>query len=201
MNALAIARRFPREAGRLRWREGLLALLATGCLFDNHAATRPARFAVGPNLRALDVPTGGGARGTTAGRTSETTPAARDPLSAVSASLKFTMQTSLHTYAGAEIETGRLEGETSSFSGAYGIFGVEQPLGFGSFGVELATGWRGLRYGTGDDEQDLLVIEPRVRGQIWIGEQWTLGGAVGAVAGRGGEWMTGVYLGVHSLRF
>jgi hypothetical protein len=58
-----------------------------------------------------------------------------------------------------------------------------------------------LRYEEGGGQENRLILEPRVRAQLWIAEQWTLGGAIGARIGTQGEWMGGLYLGVHSHRF
>lgn len=176
--------------------------LATGCMLDPRGADRPARFQAGPNMRAINVPVAtepGQAK--VAGRTVGEPDGSTERLSAVSVSLQFTMALSKHLYAGGEAEPGKLEREGSNFAGAYGILGAEHSTRLGSLGVEMATGWRGLRYEAGGAQEHRLILEPRVRGQLWIADQWTLGGAIGARLGMEGEWMAGLYLGVHSQAF
>jgi hypothetical protein len=183
---------------------GALATLASGCLFDRSIGYRPARFNAGPTVRAFNVPVApsDGAPTTTASRTIDEPDATQtDRLSAASVGLQFVMQTALHTYMGGEIEAGRLEAEGSNFSGAYWVIGGEHAGKLGSIGAELASGWRGIKPGYGADTENELVFEPRVRGQLWIAEQWTIGAAAGARLGGGGDWMAGVYLGVHSHAF
>src|SRR5690349_8380455 len=177
-----------------------VAWLATGCLFDRSIGTRPARFNAGPNTRSVVVPItqNPGAPPATTFASSTPEPEKLDTrLAAITASFQFTMAVR-GLYLGGEAETGRLEADGSNFAGAYGIVGAEHMNGFGSIGAELATGWRGLRFELGDDDHNALIFEPRVRAQMWIGEQFTLGAAAGAVVGEHGDWMAGVYLGVHS---
>ena len=179
----------------------------SGCFLDPRAGYRPARFHVGPNTRVMSVPpdaeaSGGGATGAASRSTSPSEPDAPQ-LSATSVSMQFTMAAPRWFYAGIEAETGRLERRGSNLAAAYGIVGFEQAVPLGSLGAELAAGWQGVRYQSGDDEHDSLVVEPRVRGQLWIAEQWTLGATLGARLGgdQGDDWMAGAYLGVHSHRF
>ncbi len=181
--------------------------MGSGCLLDPHAGRRPARFHLGPNTRALSVPTapdpgpvrpgGGAARSATSPE-----PDAQQ-LSAGSIAMQFTMATAYPLYTGIELETGRLDLPHSNFAAAYAVVGLDQTLGFGSIGAELATGWQSLRYHSGDLEHESLVAEPRLRGQLWIAEQWTLGATFGVrMAGEhDDDWMAGAYLGVHSHRF
>jgi hypothetical protein len=180
----------------------VVASLATGCFFDSQAGRRPARFHAGPNMRSLNVPVADRGSGPTARTATSPSPSSdREMLSATSASLQFTMQTSVHTYLGGEAETGRMERAGSNFAGAYGIAGMEHLLGPISVGAELAAGWRGLRYEFGDEEEDRFIMEPRVRTQLWFAKQWTLGASVGTRIGTEAEWMAGFYLGIHSQRF
>ena len=183
----------------------VIGVLASGCLLDRSLGYRPARFQVGPNMRAVNMAGGGGALAspTTSARSSTPTgESSTTHASAVSAALQFTMQTARHTYVGGEVETGTIGGiEGSNLAGAYGVVGGETTTGFGSLGVELATGWQGLRRNWDSDSDDRLIFEPRVRGQLWVAEQWTIGGSVGARLGGGGEWVGGIYIGVHSHRF
>lgn len=176
-----------------------VGLLGTGCLFDHDLGRRPARFYAGPTLRAVNAAAAPDAPTRAARVASE--PPASERRSAVTASLQFTMRTAFHTYAGGELEEGRFAVKGSNLAGAYGVVGTDHSLGFGSLGVELVAGWRGARYFLGDVDHDELVVEPRVRGQLWISEQWTLGGSFGARLGGAGEWMAGLTIGVHSHTF
>lgn len=179
-----------------------VAWLATGCLFDRSIGTRPARFHAGPNARSMMVPiTPDGGR-PPASTFAASTPAPEKQnarLSAYTASFQFTMKSQrAPIYLGGEAETGRMDIDGSNFAGAYGIAGTEHASSLGSIGVELAAGWRGLRFSFGDDNHDSFLFEPRVRGQLWIADQFTLGATAGALVGTEREWMAGVYLGVHS---
>lgn len=187
---------------------GLAGALASGCLFDPHAGKGPARFHVGPNARSLSVPapepSAAPVPGLAGQRSASPAPSGGEQqLSANSVALQFTMATPYAFYAGAEAETGRLGQPGSNLAVASAIVGAEQDLGFGSVGAELAVGWQSVRYDRGDQEHGTWVGEPRLRGQVWIAEQWTLGAAVGTRLSRerSDEWMAGAYLGVHSHRF
>jgi hypothetical protein len=47
-------------------------------------------------------------------------------------------------------------------------------------------------------DHDVGVLEPRVRGELWLAPQLTLGAAAGAEISGQHAWMAGIYLGVHS---
>lgn len=182
----------------------LIPGLVSGCLLDPKAGYRPARFHVGPNTRAVTLPPDtdpAPARGTAR----STVPTEPDPyqVSATSVSLQFTMASPHLFYSGIEAETGRLSLPGSNLAAAYAVVGLDQPLGFGSFGAELAAGWQGVRYESGEEDHDSLVVEPRLRAQLWIATQWTFGATAGArlAEGLSNDWMAGAYLGVHSHRF
>jgi hypothetical protein len=177
-----------------------VAVVATGCLFDRSIGTRPARFNAGPTARSLVVPITPDGGAPPANTFAGSTPAPEKVdtrLEAITASLQFTMNVR-GIYLGGEAETGKLEADGSNFAGAYGIAGIEHNNRFGVVGAELAAGWRGLRFSYGDDDHNSMLIEPRVRAQMWIGDQFTLGAAAGAVVGGHGDWMAGIFLGVHS---
>jgi hypothetical protein len=181
---------------------GIVGVLATGCLWERRP-DRPARFNAGPNMRAVNVaaPDNGRTPGTARSTTGEPD-ANTDRVSAMTASLQFTMSMGKNVYAGGEAETGKLALPGSWIAGAYGIVGAEAATRRGALGAELAAGWRGVRTSLDEgDDEDQLVLEPRVRAQLWFAEQWTLGGAVGTRLGGEGEWMAGVYIGVHSAAF
>jgi hypothetical protein len=176
---------------------GLLALSAAGCVFDGRAAQRPARFQLGVNSRHLAVrPTPDGA--TLARTTNPTTPEVpATPSSAVTGSAQFTMAWRYHTYVGAEAEAGTLGWSGSNFAGAYGVFGAESTSQLGSLAVELTAGQRWMRYDVFSKDVGSRVIEPRVRGELWLSPQITFGAALGATSGEGG-WVAGMYLSVYS---
>ena len=174
----------------------LLAVSLVGCAFDPGRHRRPARLLLGANTRAL----GPAPQSAIAAR--EATPSAAEPLgtAAHTGSAQFTMAYG-HMLAGFELETGVLDVSGSNFGGAYGVLGAEHATRSGSIGVEMATGWRALRYRTGIDDDERLIVEPRVRGQYRFGSQVSLGGVVGATLGDEGSWMVGLNLGFHSAVF
>jgi len=178
---------------------GLIVLFATGCVFDGAAAQRPARFQLAVNSRHLSVrPTPDGATGTLARTTTPPTPEVpATPSSAVTGSAQFTMAWRYHTYVGAEAEAGTLGWSGSNFAGMYGVFGAESTSQLGSLAVELAAGQRWMRYDAFSKDVGSQVIEPRVRGELWLSPQITFGAALGASSGDGG-WVAGMYLSVYS---
>jgi hypothetical protein len=187
---------------------GTMAALVSGCVLDPKAGYRPARFHVGPNTRTLSVPDAANAPPATttgAARTTSTSPEDdTQRLGATSVSMQFTMETFHGFYSGVEAETGRLDlPGTTNFAAAYGVVGLQQSVPLGALGAELAAGWQGVRYWSGEEDHDSWVAEPRLRAQLWLAEQWTLGATVGARMSRDGrdDWMAGAYLGVHSHRF
>ena len=175
-------------------------LLVAACAFDPARDIRPARFTVGMNAQHIATPapdpTTFTARTTDGGSAQ---PSASS--NAVAMSAQFTMATRDRLYLGGEVEAGRLAEPGSNLAGAYGILGAEGASHFGSLGVELATGWRGVRYTIDSNEVNDAIVQPRVRGQLWVSPQVTLGAAAGATLVGDRGWMAGVYLGVHSSLF
>jgi hypothetical protein len=177
----------------------LALLVVAACAFDPQRAIRPARFTVGMNAQRITPapdPTTVTARTTDGG---SAPPSASS--NAVAMSGQFTMSTRDHLYLGGEVEAGRLADPGSNLAGAYGIMGAEGVSHVGSLGVELATGWRGVRYTIDSNEVNDAIVQPRVRGQLWVSPQVTLGAAAGATLVGDRGWMAGVYLGVHSSLF
>jgi hypothetical protein len=180
----------------------LLGGLAGGCVLDPWAV-RPTRAQVGPQMRSINVPgpqpISGSVQSTPA--TDATGPARSSERSAAaSIDLQFTTRFGQQLYVGAEGEAGKASTGDADIGGAYAIVGIERAAKVGSVGAELATGWRGLRI-PNSDAINRFLVEPRVRGQIWIAEQWSLGGTIGAGFGNSFEWMAGVFLGLHSNAF
>lgn len=180
----------------------VLASTAGGCLWEKDLAERPARLQLGFNTRrvAMEPPKqefAGGviARTTQPGETS----APVETSTGVTGSAQFTMNYRRGLYLGAEAEAGPLARSGSFFGGAYGVAGAEAESTKGSLSVELIAGRRWVRYELGADDVASLALEPRVRGQLWLGPQISLGGVIGAnaVPGETG-WMAGVYLGIYS---
>lgn len=100
---------------------------------------------------------------------------------------------------GGEAETGRFAGQDgSNIAGGYAVAGARAPLRLGALSAELAGGWRSLRDSIDAPDHSMYILEPRVRGELWLNPQLTLGAAAGAEVGGQHAWMAGVYIGVHS---
>jgi len=181
----------------------LLGGLVGGCVLDPWAV-RPTRAQIGPQMRSINVPgaqpISGSVQSTAAGEPEPTAARPSERSAAASIDLQFTTRFGHQLYVGAEGEAGKASADDADIGGAYAIVGIERASKVGSVGAELATGWRGLRI-PNDHTINRFLLEPRVRGQIWIAEQWSLGGTVGAGFGNSTEWMAGVFLGLHSNAF
>ena len=124
--------------------------------------------------------------------------------SAVSTSVRFTGAAFRTGYVGVEGEAGALVGlATSNLAGAYGVGGARGNLGPVRLSAELVAGRRWVRYSLAGQRSDpaAWIAEPRVRGDLWLGSQVTLGGAIGATLGDRSVWMAGIYIGLHSHPF
>lgn len=119
---------------------------------------------------------------------------------ALTTSLRFTGRTLFNTFLGVEGEVGEMVGRTgSNVAGAYGVAGVRSDLGALRIAAEVVAGRRWVRYALdGTEDPTLLMVEPRVRADIWLASQLTLGVAAGATLGERSVWMAGVYVGFHS---
>lgn len=187
---------------------GVIGIAATtGCLWERNG-DRPARLQLGMNSRHLAVtPPEKKVGGYLARSTTEPTPQPSAPddvaSSAVTGSVQFTMQAYRGLYLGGEVEAGRLaDHEGSNFGALYGVAGMETSSRWGSLSVEAIAGRRWLRYELGAEDVGSFALEPRVRGQLWLSPQVTLGGLVGANAAPASNgWMAGVYFGVYSNLF
>lgn len=182
---------------------GVVGMVATGCLWERDVDKRLARLQLGVNSRQLTTPVP--LQRTPSYVVRSTSPVAEDPptmtTSGVTGSLQFTMRyprNSMPLYMGAELEAGPLE-NSGYFGGAYGVVGGEASSGRGSLSIELAGGRRWVRAKLGVDDVPSWMLEPRVRGQLALTPQVTLGGVVGAgVLPDERGWMAGVYLGFFS---
>jgi hypothetical protein len=185
---------------------GVIGIATTGCLWERNG-DRPARMQLGMNSRHLAVvvpekPVGGYLERTTTDPNPP--PSSKDVASsAITGSVQFTMQAFRGFYLGGEVEAGRLaDHEGSNFGALYGVAGAETTSRWGSLSVEMIAGRRWLRYELGDEDVGSFALEPRIRGQMWLSPQVTLGGLVGANAAPGANgWMAGVYFGVYSNLF
>jgi hypothetical protein len=173
---------------------GALAALA-GCPIDrfNHY-DRPAHAEIGLNTRHF-------AGDPTAVAERTTTPPENPTVdgTAASVSFRFTMKMRWNAWAGGEAEAGAFTSRSgSNLAGGYGVIGGGAPFRLGTFGAELAAGWRSVRESVEAPDVARAVLEPRVRGELWLSPQITLGSAVGADLTGQHAWMAGVYVGVHS---
>jgi hypothetical protein len=92
-----------------------------------------------------------------------------------------------------------------------GIVGVRGTTKHGALGVEAAGGVRSVRYAfdsayhdcnqTTTIETNKAIVEARARAELWLGPWITAGATVGTSVISQGDWLAGVYLGVHSQAF
>jgi hypothetical protein len=171
----------------------------SGCVYGHHY-DRPARLQLGVRTRQLHTPVAPPDQ--VAFRTTEpTSTAATESHEAVMGSAQFTMQAAGNLYLGGEVEAGTLETPGSNAAGAYAIAGVEGKSRFGALAAEITGGWRTMRSSISTEDVDSFALEPRVRGDIWLGPQLTLGGLAGATLGENRSWMAGVFVAFHSHAF
>jgi hypothetical protein len=184
----------------------LLAAAVTGCALDPHRHDRRTRLLLGANTRHFQAPI---SNGNVAFRDTAPPPAVMTTShEAVAATANFTVNAlSRRTYVGGELEAGMLTQRGSSTGAAYGIFGYDHPLSIGrpgsaipggSFGAELATGWRTVRYSIETDDYAKIVVEPRLRAQVWLSEYISLAATAGMTVGEQAVFMGGISVGVHS---
>jgi hypothetical protein len=176
-------------------------VLASGCAFDAYRNDRPARLRVGTNARRFTAPAPPATPGALRTASSQEMQDAGG-LDGVTGSAQFTMASrSKYFYAGGELEAGMLASSGSNVAGAYLIGGAQHVARYGSLALEVAGGWRALRYSLNDADASALVAEPRLRGELWVSPRFALGATAGATLGEQGAWMAGVYLGIHSHLF
>lgn len=95
--------------------------------------------------------------------------------------------------------------------GAYGVAGVRGSVGGATLAIEAAGGVRQTRYHfdsqyySCDTTSTIAVtrgiVEARARGEMWLGPWMTLGATIGANVAAKGDWLAGLYLGLHSRAF
>ncbi|MBA2542387.1 MAG: hypothetical protein H0V17_22285 [Deltaproteobacteria bacterium] len=171
-----------------------LALTSVACAFDPNRHRRPARLLLGANTRHFTAPSGSNVA------FRDTTPTVMTSShESIGGTAQFTLGASHHTYFGGELETGFLNGPGSSTAGAYGVFGIDHPLSSAAMvGAELAGGWRTVRYSIDTPDVDKMVLEPRVRAQVWLSEFVTLAATGGMTLGEQSVFMGGISIGIHS---
>ena len=181
----------------MRWGLVLLGVLCVSCAFDPLRHKRPTRFTAGATVHNFASAT----PQPVVARTTTTTPETPTlPHRSTGLSFQFSQVLLDHLYVGVEAEAGELEAPGSNVAGGFGLVGVEGSSRLGGLGVEVAGGWRSLRYRVGGDAMVNSIVEPRVRGFLWLSSQITLGAAAGVTIGDPG-WMAGAYVAVHSNLF
>jgi hypothetical protein len=160
------------------------------------------QFEVGVNTRHFSgesAATGTAFRSTTG----ESIEPSAEAGTALTTSLRFTGRGAYNLFLGVEGEVGELMGIAgSNIAGAYGVFGWGGNLGLLRIAGELVTGPRWVRYDTPmRSDPSVFIAEPRIRADVWISPQVTLGAAAGATLGDDTSWMAGVYIGVHSFEY
>lgn len=186
---------------------GFAGLVATGCVWERNVDKRLARVQLGVNSRQLSTPVAADKPRYNIARVTQPTTTLPEPTpteqasSGVTGSLQFTMRyprNNVPIYMGAEVEAGPLENQ-GYLGGAYGVIGAEASSGRGSLSVEMTGGRRWLRSELNAENVPSFMLEPRVRAQLTLTPQVTVGGVIGANAmpdERG--WMAGVYIGMFS---
>ena len=171
----------------------LACLVGSGCFIESFTAGKSRSEAeLGMNARRYTPP----ASSPVAFRTNDPAQPAQPSGTATTATLRFT-QTFGAGYGGEEAEFGHLADSSSNVAGGYGLLGVRGASRIGGISAEIAGGWRTVRTSLDAPDISRLVAEPRVRGELWIANQVSLGAAVGASLGEQ-VWMAGLYIGVHS---
>jgi len=95
--------------------------------------------------------------------------------------------------------------------GGLGIAGVRGTTGIGAFALEAAGGVRNTSYNfrssyhlcedTTSVSETRAVVEARARAELWLGPWFTAGATLGANVLSRGDWLAGIYLGLHSRAY
>jgi hypothetical protein len=115
---------------------------------------------------------------------------------------QYAAATTRHSYIGLEVEIAPNPDEGPEpdagrmAAGAHGVFGIMAGTQHVRLGADVAGG---LRLFENDDEK--LMLETRVRGDIWLTPWVTLGAAVGTSLVDRGDWVTAIYIGMHTDTF
>lgn len=118
---------------------------------------------------------------------------------------------SMETAATGTFGSPQLEQHGGLVVGGYAVAGARAALGRGTLAVELAGGLRSRMYSfdstyhgcetTSSISVSRGVVDARVRGELWSGPWFALGATAGANLVERGDWMMGVYFGLHSRAF
>lgn len=112
---------------------------------------------------------------------------------------QFVLVTTAHTQFGYEVEVspGLGDGHDASArrmaAGAQLVAGIRGGLSFVELRAELAGGFRLF-----ENAVDEPVLEARIRGDLWLTSQITLGAALGKSLADERDWLTAVYIAVHT---
>lgn len=87
------------------------------------------------------------------------------------------------------------------FLAGYGVVGARAGTEHALISVELAGGGRSVAAVAEMADASGTVLETRARGEVWLGPWASLGATIGASLVERGDWMAGLYLGVHSRAF
>jgi hypothetical protein len=79
--------------------------------------------------------------------------------------------------------------------------GLSGSIGAITLGGEVAGGVMRSSFPAEVDEHTSALLEARARGELWIAPWVTLGGAAGTSLLDRGDWMFGLYLGVHTWAY
>ena len=104
-----------------------------------------------------------------------------------------------------------VDAQTPMVFGGAAIVGGRVSSGRASLAIEGAGGVRDVRYRYSSSYhncEDMTIVdvvqpvlEARARAELWVNPWLTLGAQAGANVATRGDWMTGVFLGVHSRAF
>lgn len=112
---------------------------------------------------------------------------------------QFVLATTAHTHFGYEVEVtpgldgGRDPSARRMAAGAQLVAGIRGGLPYLDLRAELAGGLRLF-----ENDVDEPVLEARVRGDLWLTSQVTLGAALGKSLLDERDWITAVYIAVHT---
>ena len=79
--------------------------------------------------------------------------------------------------------------------------GARGGVGPFSLGAELAGGVMQSSFPQQPNESTDAIVEARGRAELWLAPWFTVGGAIGASLIDRGDWMAGLYLGVHTWAY
>jgi hypothetical protein len=118
---------------------------------------------------------------------------------AYTGNLQFSVRPVGFLYFGGEVEAGAFARVGSNYGGAYGVVGLEAGGARAWLSLEVVAGRQWLRYDLDSNDISANVVEPRVRGQLMLNPQISLGAMVGANAlPEDHGWAAGLFIGFYS---